>query len=170
MATINPRLIPLIETLISAGADWLAIELIEALSYGLWPEESEEVLALTRAKVRNGVEEKREEETVHEVAASSEIPLDKQVSWAATFLLDRLNSAIADLGSGLANLDALMQNERPAGAKVDLQKIRPFAIHYGEGDDAVHVTASDIEKASFNMAGLKTALERWAREDDGFPA
>lgn len=45
MATLNPRLLPLIETLIGVGADWLAIEVIETLNRGRWPEESEEVLA-----------------------------------------------------------------------------------------------------------------------------
>jgi hypothetical protein len=169
MATIDPRLLPLIETLIGAGADWLAIELIETLSFGRWPEESEDILAATRAQVREGAVQKRMEEPVRKEVFGREIPREEQVRWAAAFVDDRIGSALEHLSGSLGNLDAII-GETPNDTAVAKQERRPISLRLSGSDDIAGVAALDIEKARTGMEALRAALTRWANEADGLPA
>ena len=163
MATLNPRLLPLIETLIGVGADWLAIEVIETLNRGRWPEESEEVLAATRAQVRAGVTQKREVELAHWAIEPLPIPADEQIHWAAVFVAERLDAALGNLADGLANLDTIIGAplEKQGAVKQDS---RPVTVRLGTGDARAEVTSSDINQARAGMQTLRTALERWSRD------
>lgn len=169
MATINPRLLPLIETLIGVGADWLAIELIETLNQGHWPEESEEALALTRAQVREGGAQKRAGEPVHKVLAHFEIPPKEQVAWAAAFVAERLDGALADLAGSLVNLDVIIADES-ADAALAQRDRRPTSIRLGGEVGSASVAAGDVENAQSGMQALRGALARWALDADGLPA
>lgn len=168
MATINPRLLPLIETLIAVGADWLAVELIETLNHGRWPEESEDVLALTRAQVRAGNEEKRLREPRDKAAARSQIAPEEQVGWAANFVLERLDSAISELESSIANLDVIIgeASEDLALSKPDRL---PITLSLGGEDGSDRVDAADIKKARLGIEALRKALTRWANESGRQP-
>ena len=42
MAILDPRLLPLLETLAASGADWLAFEIVDGVRRGREPEEPEE--------------------------------------------------------------------------------------------------------------------------------
>jgi hypothetical protein len=52
MATIDGRLLPLIEALGAVDADWLAFEILEGLQRGRVAEETHDDLLLTQQKVR----------------------------------------------------------------------------------------------------------------------
>ena len=52
MATIDPRLLPLIETLVAVDADWLALEILDGLRLGIVAEEIPEHLLATQLAVR----------------------------------------------------------------------------------------------------------------------
>ena len=168
MATINPRLLPLIETLIVVGADWLAIELVETLSQGRWPEESEEALAATRAQVRDGAMQKRSRESVHKEVTGRDISPQEQVRWAAAFVADRIDAALGDLAGSLSNLDVII-GEAPDDTAAIKQDRRPTAIRLGGEGSSAEVAAADVESAGFAMQALRGALTRWASESDGSP-
>ena len=168
MATINPRLLPLIETLIVAGADWLAIELVETLSQGRWPEESEDTLAATRAQVRLGRVQKRAGEPVHKEITGRDIPPEEQVRWAAAFVGDRIDAALGDLAVSLSNLDAII-GEAPNDTAVAKRERRPTSIRLGGADSSAAVAPADVESARSGMQALRAALTRWANDFDGLP-
>lgn len=168
MATINPRLLPLIETLIGVGADWLAVELIETLGQGRWPEESEDVLALTRAKVRAGGVQKRTSEPAHKAVAPLQISPEEQVAWAAAFVAERLDAAIADLEGSIDNLDMIL-GEAPADTAPVQRDRLPTSLRLGGEDGSARVAAVDLESARSGMQALRKALTCWANEADGQP-
>ena len=168
MATINPRLLPLIETLIAAGADWLAVELIETLSNGRWPEESEDVLALTRAQVRAGNEQKRMSEPREKAVARSQIAPEEQVGWAANFVVERLDSSISELENSIANLEVIIGEVSEDLALSKLDRLPTSLSLVGEvGSD--RVDAADLKKARLGIEALRKALTRWANESGDQP-
>lgn len=166
MTTINPRLLALIETLIASGVDWLAVELIETLNHGRWPEESEETLRSTRFQVRAGGAEKREHELAYKAVTPVPIPLEEQVGWAAQFVADRLDAALDDLAGSLTNLNAII-GESSNAITVFRRDRQPTTIRVGGKDAAVAVTAVEVEAARTAMQPLRAALARWASDTDG---
>lgn len=168
MATINPRLLPLIETLIAAGADWLAVELIETLNNGRWPEESEDVLALTRAQVRAGNEQKRMSEPREKAVVRSQIAPEEQVGWAANFVVERLDSSISELENSIANLDVIIGEVSEDLALSKLDRL-PTSLSLGEEVGSDRVDAADLKKARSGIEALRKALTRWANESGGQP-
>lgn len=107
MSRLDPRLAPLITTLSEAGADWLAFELMDGIRRGREREETEEMLAFTRDQVRQGENVKRGKEFIAEGASAEPIPMDDQIEWAALFVADRLDAALADMSAALDNLQIL---------------------------------------------------------------
>jgi hypothetical protein len=52
MAILDARLFSMIETLVAAGLDWLAFELIEGVRRGQEIEETNDILAISRERAR----------------------------------------------------------------------------------------------------------------------
>ncbi|MGR3703795.1 MAG: hypothetical protein ACU0A4_17065 [Paracoccaceae bacterium] len=156
----------MIETLIAVGADWLAVELFETLNHGRWPEESEDVLALTRAQVRAGGEQKRMSEPHEKAVARSQIEPEEQVGWAANFVVERLDSAISELEKSIANLDVLI-GEAPEDFALSKLDRLPTSLSLGREDGSDRVDAADLKKARLGIEALRKALTRWANESGG---
>ena len=163
MAALNPRLLPLVETLIGVGADWLAVELIDNVNRGRWPEESEDLLAVTRTQVREGVAQKRERELVHKSVEPVPIPEDEQIDWAAGFIEKRLQWALDDLDSAFVNLDTLL-GQAPAQPTAAKRDERSLVVRLGSGDASAKLSRYDIEQARAGMEQLRIALRRWSRD------
>lgn len=167
MAKIDPRLLPLIETLIAADADWLAIELIQTIDRGRWPEESEDMLALARKRVRSESGEKQEVELAHEQFAPKPIPFDEQVTWAAWFVAKRLDAAIANLSGGVVNLEVILGNTFEEGVSSKRGRRSVTArIETAEGNGA-GTTLMELDRAQLGMHALRTALNRWSLDANG---
>src|SRR5579871_4705022 len=115
MATIDPRLVPLIETLIVADADWLALEILDGLRLGIVAEEIPEHLLATQLAVREAKrQERRSEGRAVPPPVAKPILGDDQVDWAAKYVVDRLSDAVSMLR---ASLDQLNQIARSTGER-----------------------------------------------------
>jgi len=161
MATINPRLLALVETLINGGADWLAVELIDTINSGRWPEESEEVLVATRSQVREAIVQERSRELERKPVEPVPIPLDAQMAWAAEFVADRIDAALNNLSGAFANLDAIL-GETSADTTLKDGAAGPLAVRVGTGDAIAELRLGDIEQARAGMLQLRFALRRWS--------
>ncbi len=89
MAVLDPRLLPLLETLAGAGADWLAFEIVDGIRRGRELVEPEELLGAAREKVRSRQLSDR---------LSADVPVlaepifgDEQIVWAANYVAARLD-------------------------------------------------------------------------------
>lgn len=81
MATIDPRLLPLIETLVAVDADWLALEILDGLRLGIVAEEIPEHLLATQLAVREARRQERlsEERAVPPPVAKPIVGVQKQL-------------------------------------------------------------------------------------------
>jgi hypothetical protein len=170
MAILDPRLVALIETLVAEGADWLAFELIDGIRGGRESEESEDALASARERVRLGEQERRE--PTLSVEPTMPILGDDQIIWAATYVSQRLDSALNDLvdaSDALNEIAAEPSSEPERGEDQHLQG-PPAPIRIVINDEEVLTASrSDIEMARDAMAGLRSALDDWSLHVRGQP-
>lgn len=81
MTVLDTRLLPLLETLVGAAADWLAFEIVDGVRRGREPLEPEELLRAAREKVRS---RRLSDRLSAEIPVLSEPILgDDQIVWAA---------------------------------------------------------------------------------------
>lgn len=163
MAILDPRLLPLIETLAAAGADWLAFELIDGIRRGRESEESEEALAGARARVRRGEHGRRE--PILSVTPTVPILGDDQIVWAATRVSERLDSALDDLAGASDALNAIAAASSPQREPGEEQHPQsdPVPIQIAiNGEEVLTTSRGDIESARGAMAGLRSALDNWS--------
>src|SRR4051812_20982308 len=107
MATLDPRILDLIETLTIARLDWLAFEIVEGIQAGYVPTESSETLADTRRRVREDDQPKATGEPKPVTLESEPVEGDAQINWAAKYVGERLDATLVYLAESIENLDAL---------------------------------------------------------------
>jgi hypothetical protein len=164
LAVLDTRLLPLIETLTEAGADWLAFELVDGIRRGVEAEEPEELLVLARERVRSGVAGERRPMKLAELATP--ILGDDQIVWAAQYVVNRLDAALADLAAASNLLEAIADAPPPHGARYQVQAVRaggpePVKIVVG-GEEGSAVTRDGIEAARGSMQKFRQALDAWS--------
>lgn len=171
MAVLDPRLLPLLETLADAGADWLAFEIMDGVSRGREPLESEERLREAREKVRA---QQLSDRLSADISALPEPILgDDQIVWAVTYVTVRLDGALADLNEGCAMIEAIAENLGDTFENDD----PPFStVSPGEpakvvliGQEGHPVDRGSIVVAREGLAFLRDALSRWSFEIRGNP-
>jgi hypothetical protein len=170
MAILDPRLLPLIETLTAEGADWLAFELIDGIKLGRESEESEGALAGAREQVRLGEQGRRE--PIPPVRPAIPILGDDQIVWAATYVTERLDSALTDLAAASEALNAIAAAPSSRRGRDEEQHLQgPPAPIRIEIDDEEISTASrgDIEAGRDAMEELKSSLNNWSSQVRGQP-
>jgi membrane protein involved in colicin uptake len=114
MAVIDLRVLDLIGTLTAARLDWLAFELIEGIQAGRRVEASEEMLTSTRRAIADKNQPKARAEP-HAVADKLEpIAGDDQIEWAASYVAERLDAALAQLDASVQALDMILSGEGAA--------------------------------------------------------
>lgn len=169
MAILDPRLLPLLETLAGAGADWLAFEIVDGVRRGREPLEPEELLRAARKKVRSRQLSDR---------LSADIPVlaepilgDDQIVWAANYVAARLDGALADLDEGCAMIEAVADNSGDTIRQDDLafSKVTPgvpveIALIGQEGHP---IDRGSIAVAREGVKSLRDALTRWSFEAQG---
>uniref|UniRef100_UPI004048CFBF hypothetical protein n=1 Tax=Yoonia sp. TaxID=2212373 RepID=UPI004048CFBF len=169
MAILDPRLLPLLETLAGAGADWLAFEIVDGVRRGREPWESEEQLRAAREKVRSQQPSDRLPADIPVLARP--ILGDDQIVWAANYVTDRLDGALADLDEGLKMIEAVAESSGNTFRQDDpaFSKARPGTpieiVLIGE--EGRPVDRSSIAVAKEGVASLRNALAGWSREAQG---
>ncbi len=173
MASLDPRLLELIETLVAARLDWLALELMAGVQAGRPPEESEEALASARVSIRGDEQPKARGEPPAFVEETNPIPPSDQVEWAAAYVEERLGETLKQLQASIDALDFLVDGtvERPDGAiavaqATDVSESRAVVVLMDiEGGRESSRDGVVGARASFPI--LRTALAEWAAQSRG---
>lgn len=169
MATLDPRLLPLLETLAGAGADWLAFEIVDGVRRGRESLEPEELLRAARDRVRSRQHSDRLETDIPVLAEP--ILGDDQIVWAANYLANRLDGALADLDEGCAMIEAVAENSASTFKPDDraFSKVTPGVpveiVLIGQ--EGRPVDRGSITRARKGVESLREALKHWSFEARG---
>lgn len=169
MAVLDTRLLPLLETLADAGADWLAFEIADGVRLGREPLEPEEMLQAAREKARSL---KHSDRLLTGIPVLAEPILgDDQIVWAADYVFARLDGVLADLDRGCAMIEAVAESSGDIYEQDDpaFSKVIPYApleiVLIGqEGHPFDH---HSVAAARQGLVFLREALDRWVREAQG---
>lgn len=169
MAVLDPRLLPLLETLAASGADWLAFEIVDGVRRGREPEEPEELLQAARENVRARQPERIPSPEILKLAAP--ILGDDQIAWAAAYVLARLDGALADLDAGYAMIEAIADDttrrlEKAGPSPAIADGIVPVAVVV-LGEDNSPIDRRSIAAARNGIPGLRDALVAWSLQARG---
>src|SRR5687767_1533316 len=108
MASIDPRLLELVETLMKSRLDWLVFEMLDGIQRGRAVEETEEDLAAARAEIRRKARPTERALTESGVTKVEPIEGDEQV-----YVGERLASSLAQLEAAVDTLESIV-GEAPA--------------------------------------------------------
>lgn len=168
LATYNRRLLELVETLITARLEWLALELLEGVRTGHRLEEPEEVLASTRKSIRQRASPKKRDEWQPAETHVKPIPPEEQLEWAATYVEVRIDESLRQLQTSIAALDLVVQEttelsdmtiERGQQAVAPEPRVL-VVLKTAEGES--NIGDGDVVGALDTLAALRTALSKWA--------
>ena len=154
MAILEPRLLPLIETLAEAGADWLAFEVVDGIRAGRVSEEHLETLAMIQEAVRSAKletfrPEKRGSTVPGSVPQAVAIIGDGQIRWAAEYVHKRLADALLMLQTSLDQLQSIVST--PAAH----DRISP---EIGASNEITLIIQADEQKLSVRKAETANAI------------
>jgi len=172
VAVLDPRLLPLLETLAASGADWLAFEIVDGVRRGREPEEPEELLQAARQNVRSQQPERIPSPEILELAAP--ILSDDQILWAADYVLARLDGALADLDAGYAMIETIANDSAGRSKKAGLSSAETDStmpvtvIVLGEEDSPIEHRS--IAAARNSLPALRDALVAWWLQVQSRPA
>jgi|ERR1700722_985566 len=164
MAIVDPRLLPLIETLIAADTDWLAFEILDGIQSGRVAEETREDLQSTRLAVRTAKHQKRrsEERSVPPPAATPLVG-DEQIDWAVNYVADRLSDAVSMLGATLDQLNQIASStEEPQATISDRTSRKDVDLVLREEGEGPVLHRTQVDEASAAIPKLREALSNWA--------
>jgi hypothetical protein len=121
MATIDPRLIELIDTLVAAGADWLAFEIFDGIRSGKPGEESDNRDREMHRGLRSWKDDKSSAPGTRKgEAVMKPIEGDDQIEFAASYVVDRITEAIEMTRMSLDNLNRISAKSSEIQAKATL--------------------------------------------------
>jgi hypothetical protein len=165
MATIDKRLLPLIEALAAEGADWLAFEMLQGLRAGRVVEETPADLQSAQLLVRTAKRARRlSDEPASPPPAAEPITGDGQIDWAVAYVSRRLFDALSMLEGTLDQLDAivftpLLLEEQPA-LRASADRVTLVLETGPEQHVSVHRENAVTARAIFPE--LQDALLKWA--------
>lgn len=167
MATLDTRLLPLIEMLSRAGLDWLGLELMEGVRLGRPPEEAAEVLYQARLEA-GGSQQSIDPELVAESGAEPQpIAGDTQLVWAVGYVVNKLEEAMNDFDAAFSNLEDLCTPDKEA-ENVQREGMRVSLSLVLLEDEASHkLVANDLEATRNDLGELRHALQGWLAEQIG---
>jgi len=163
MARLDSRLLPLIETLAAADADWLAFEILDGLQQGRVAEETHDDLHSTQIAVRKAERAtRRSEEPALPPPAAEPIVADEQIEWAADYIAKRMSDAVLMVGATLDQLDEVTSGAQPldrgplaSGAKEGVTLILQTQ------DERLSVRKGEAANARAALPKLREALLAW---------
>jgi hypothetical protein len=168
MAILDARLLPLIEALTTANADWLAFEIVDELRLGQVPEETREDLQRTRNAVRSVKRSTRRSEErawlpLPELP-SAPVPIlgDEQIDWAANYVAKRMSDAVLMLETTLDQLEQVVSgtptvDRDPSGTAAKPEITLVLQTH----DQGLSVSRDDAAHAAAALPKLHEALLAW---------
>jgi hypothetical protein len=163
MAILDPRLLPLIETLTVADVDWLAFEILEALQLGHVAEEARDTLQSTRNAVRSAARPERQSKRRALLPpAATPIIGDNQIDWAADYAIRRISDAISMLQEALDQLDGIVAgtptlDSSPAASDTKEGVTLVLQTH----EDVTSVRKGGVADARAAIPKLQEALLAW---------
>jgi hypothetical protein len=168
MAILEPKLLPLIETLAEVGADWLAFEVIDGIRAGKLAEEHLENLAAIQDAVRSAKLEnfRGGEKRVNAVPPSvpPQVPIigDEQIRWAAEYIHKRLSDALSMLQSSLDQLQRIVSTPEPRdGVSPDIVAGNEITLILQGDEQKFSVRKAEITNAIAALENLRKALSSW---------
>jgi hypothetical protein len=163
MATIDPRLLPLIETLIATDADWLAFEILDGIRLGRVPEETREDLESTRITVRTTKHQaRRSEERAVPTPVGMTIAGDEQIDWAATYVVDRLSDAVSMLRATFDQLNQIVTlAAHPDAIVSDRISARKVDLSLQVEAEGPSLRSSQVDDARTAIPKLREAISAW---------
>lgn len=160
MGSIDARLTPLIETLITSGADAIAVELLIAIQQGWVEEDSADELRQAREAVghfRDGNQQKEfphtREPKVHHLTG------DEQIEFAAEYVIERVARELEMTDASLENLNKIVNGSENAPAK-GIGDTSPVTLR--RGDDERDLGRKQLEFGRTQLAALREALSTWS--------
>ena len=152
---LDPRLLPLIDTLSTCGLSWLAFDMLNELRQGEEPLEVEAVLAEARHYAMKADNFLR----ISDAEFSPQfIEGIEQLKWATKFIRDKLGGVIEELATCFENLEEI-------GRDNDLIEFEhassPFRISLRDGDNRYDVLAEELHTATENVQKLDLLLDTW---------
>jgi len=168
MATIDPRLLPLIEALAAVDADWLAFEILEGLRQGRVAEETRDDLERTRRAVRSARRQPTPESQQMErprmpIPLAEPILGDQQIDWAADYVGGRISEVVFMLETALDQLDGIISHESTREGSLSSEDREQGITLVLQADDAeTSVSSDEVVHARAALTKLKDALFAWA--------
>jgi hypothetical protein len=161
MATLDPRLLQLIETLVASRADWLVFELLNGIEAGIVVEESADDLAAARILARQEREASRPTERAAVSSESRPMEGNEQIIWAADYVGKRLKEALAMMDASAERLSMLVDRQGDAGARPQRSSVKLGLIDEDGMSSIGEEGRVAAQKAVFD---LLNELERWAAD------
>jgi hypothetical protein len=164
MAVIDPRLLPLIETLAVSGADWLAFEIVDGIRVGQATQDSEEELNDARLAVREFRSKGRPpKERERATSAATPIVGDEQIDWAAGYVADRLSEAVLMLEASLTQLESIvLRNHESDSVSHGAPSQSDSGISLRMEGEEIAVRRIQVDKALVGLSALREALSQWS--------
>src|SRR5437763_8558157 len=163
MAILEARLLPLIETLAEAGADWLAFEVLDGIRAGRVAEEHLEILKTTQeavrsAKLENFRRERRPSAVPASVPPAPPIIGDDQIRWAAAYVHKRLSDALLMLQASLDQLQIFVRTPTNRDeVSPDLGSSNEVTLSIQTDEEKFGITRAEITNAIGALDDLRNA-------------
>ena len=164
MATLDPRLFELFETLRASRLDWMIFELMEGIQAGRHPKESPDNLARARRDVQT---DSSPEFVVSPTSEAAPISGDEQIEWAVQYVADRLNATLAELSKAADNLNTIVNGNAAKSTIIPKQGPQEVTIELADGDGKRKLGRNDVIAASIELPGLRKELEAWSAQVRG---
>ena len=164
MATIDSRLLPLIETLIASGADWLAVEILSEIRMGRPDEHSEDELR----EAREAVETFRKEQTAPPMLETRQTNVrhlsgDEQIEFAANYAVERITQNIGMAEASLQQLDEIANRSAAHSDASSGSARQQAAIELRWLDGEGTFNRPQAEDARAKLPALRKALAEWSK-------
>jgi hypothetical protein len=163
MATLDTRLLPLIEALAVADADWLAFEILDGLRLGKVAEETRAELKSTRSAVRSAERPTRRSEE-RAVLPAPAVPIigDEQIDWAADYVGKRMSEAVLMLQATLDQLEGIISGTPTLdGAHSPSSAGEGVTLVLQTDGEELSVRRRDVADARATLPRLQEALLAW---------
>jgi hypothetical protein len=168
MATIDRRLLPLIEALAAVDADWLAFEILEGLQRGRVAEETHDNLLFTQQTVRSAKRKKSAERPRPDLVSSPAPPQpitgDDQIDWAVSYVNERIQDVVSMGDATLEELNAILYTSVPPEVRLTVSPPTDGVTLVLQTDDEQQRSfrRDDIARARAGLPRLRSELLTWA--------
>lgn len=166
MATIDPRIAPLVETLIASGADFIALEILIAIQRGMVDEDSEDELREAREAV--GHFRQGNQPAGFKPAGEAKVRHlngEEQIEFATQYVIERLTRELGMADASIENLNRIANGADDSSPKAVSNS---SAVRLRWIDVDAQIDRKQIENARAHLITLREALSAWstsAREE-----